>query len=266
MLPRNLILSCSWRRKQVFSLIVVTLCCLSPLFVVDNSSATPTIFHELGHRDHDGHKLRLYVIYHARERLECDCDRVTAQWPAPMMPLLRIQTTVTRRYQQAQTNFSRWAPRRAPTGKTLVVAFYAYALYGRRTYNTVCFCGNPHVVAILALLRRAARQWWCTMLAKLRLFQSKYVFQRGSLLFPLVSVSHPLLLYIYIRALSVTLSVHISFLLGGRGPAFSVLVIAIDHLRPSCIGWPQTAAVFSVIADRRSADFRFLREAREGLR
>lgn len=89
------------------------------------------------------------------------------------------------------------------------------------------------------------------MHAKLRLFQSKYVFYE--LLFSfIVSLSFSS----HATILSRTLSRFCP------GP-FSVSIIAIGHLRPLCIGWPQTAAVFSVIADHRSADFRFLRSTRE---
>lgn len=80
-----------------------------------------------------------FAWFITRERLECDCDRATTIRDLTEPPFGDTQTIVTfRRYQQAQTNFSR-------AGGERPVVFYASAQHYAKTYGTSSW--KPHVVA-----------------------------------------------------------------------------------------------------------------------
>jgi len=127
---------------------------------------------------------------------------------ASLLP--RAQTTVTRPAIPTNANkFLGWPPRDAPLrdggagegggGEGRRDARRVLSGHYMETYGELSLSLSlslSHVVASLPLRRRAARQWRRTMLAKLRLFQSKYASQRA-LLFP--RSLPPLYLYLSVR-------------------------------------------------------------------
>jgi len=141
------------------------------------------MFHEAGHPNRVG---GLLIIYHARTsrvRPRSRCEPCNNGPRASSSPGTNGRDTPGDTNKRKQ--ISPWVPeRRASVGGGDA---FCPGIIWRRTVD-VSVSWKPHVVASLPLRRRAARQWRRTMLAKLRLFQSKYVFQRA-LLSPSVYLS-----------------------------------------------------------------------------